>query len=268
MKRRSRAGGEPIKGRRRKTPEPKRRNAPKVAARSKSSPVAEETEVARLTRELSEALEQQTATSEVLQVISSSPGDLQPVFQAMLENAVRLCEAKFGNIYRWDGDALHIVATHNTPACLRRGSSGAHRIVRSADSYRPHGCEQNGGSHRRRTRRGGLSRATRSVASSQAVELGGIRTLLGVPMLKEDELIGAFSLVLARKFVRSPTSRSSWSRTSPPKPSSPSRTRGCSTNCVSAPRPHRTHSRPHGSARAADGYVGGAPGYQQLSRRS
>ena len=65
--------------------------------------------------DLTEALEQQTATSEVLQVISSSPGDLQPVFATMLENAVRICDAKFGNIHRWDGDALHLVATHNTP---------------------------------------------------------------------------------------------------------------------------------------------------------
>ena len=72
MKRRSKAGGELIKGRRRKTPEPKRRNAPKAAARSNSSPIAEETEVARLTRELNEALEQQAATSEVLTVMSGS----------------------------------------------------------------------------------------------------------------------------------------------------------------------------------------------------
>ena len=70
------------------------------------------------TRELSELLEQQTATSEVLQVISSSPGDLQPVFATMLENAARICGANFGNIFRWDGDALHLIATHNTPPAL------------------------------------------------------------------------------------------------------------------------------------------------------
>ena len=67
------------------------------------------------THELTESLEQQTAAAEVLQVISRSQGELEPVFATMLEKAVRMCGATFGNIYRWDGEALHIVATHNTP---------------------------------------------------------------------------------------------------------------------------------------------------------
>src|SRR5947209_11190334 len=67
------------------------------------------------TRELAEALEQQTATSEVLRVISSSPGELEPVFQAMLANAVRICGAKFGAMYLSEGSAFRIVAMHNVP---------------------------------------------------------------------------------------------------------------------------------------------------------
>src|SRR5262249_43428103 len=67
------------------------------------------------THELSESLEQQTATSEVLQVISRSPGQLEPVFKAMLENAVRICEAKFGTMFLREGDAFRTVALHNAP---------------------------------------------------------------------------------------------------------------------------------------------------------
>src|SRR6185312_2426647 len=72
----------------------------------------------RHTRELREALEQQTATSEVLGVISSSPGELEPVFRAMLENATRICDAKFGTLFRFDGKNFEPAAHFGTPSEL------------------------------------------------------------------------------------------------------------------------------------------------------
>src|SRR5262249_36134047 len=75
-------------------------------------------ELRQRTDDLTESLEQQTATSEVLQVISSSPGELEPVFQTMLENATRICDAKFGTMFRFDGEAFHPMAMVNTPPAL------------------------------------------------------------------------------------------------------------------------------------------------------
>jgi len=101
-----------MKKRRLKTAQPKRRNAPKVARHRK--PVADglNEKVAQLTRERDELLEQQAATSEVLRVISASPGELQPVFDAMLKNATRICEATVGNLFLYDGDYFRAVAVH------------------------------------------------------------------------------------------------------------------------------------------------------------
>jgi GAF domain-containing protein/CheY-like chemotaxis protein/HAMP domain-containing protein len=145
-------------------------------------------------RELTESLEQQTATSEVLRVISGSPGDLQPVFAAMLEKAVSICDAAFGNIYRWDDDALNLAATHNTPPAFAE-----------ARRYSPHKLPGP------QTVTGRML-ATKTVihvvdataqpgyadksdpAAVAAVELGGARTILAVPMLKENELIGSFTV--------------------------------------------------------------------------
>ena len=102
-----------MKTRRGKTTKVKRRKTP-TTVRQRAS-VSRETKVARLTRELREALEQQTATSEVLRVISSSLGELEPVFQAMLENATRICEAKFGVMFYYQDGALRPAAELNVP---------------------------------------------------------------------------------------------------------------------------------------------------------
>jgi class 3 adenylate cyclase len=191
MKRRSRAGREPIKGRRRKTPEPKRRNAPKAVPRLSSS-TAEEGEAASLTRELNEAREHQAATSEVLKVISISHGDLQQVFATMLEKAVRICDAKFGNIYRWDGDALHLMASHNIPATRSPNLPGpqtptGRMIATKTFVHVPDLAAE-------------LAYAARDPWIVDGVELAGVRTLLIVPMLMQNELIGAF--IIYRQEIR------------------------------------------------------------------
>jgi hypothetical protein len=131
----------PAKAQHASTTKPKRNNA-RTGARLASSTLADLQElVSALTRELAEAREQQTATSEVLRVISSSPGKLEPVFQAMLENATRICEAKFGAMYLSAGnDTFRIVATHNAPpafAEMRRRHPLVARVRQE-----PHECHR------------------------------------------------------------------------------------------------------------------------------
>ena len=151
-------------------------------------------ELRQRTDDLTESLDQQTATSEVLQVISTSSGDLEPVFASMLENAVRISGAKFGIIHGWDGENSRLIATHNLPAAFDEAR-------RRASQWRP-----------------GPKTAIRRMAATKkvvhipnlvedetyvedrspqvvaAVELGGVRTMLAVPMLKDDEVIGAFTV--------------------------------------------------------------------------
>jgi GAF domain-containing protein len=154
-------------------------------------------EVQARTRELSEALDQQTATSDVLQVISSSPGELEPVFETILANAVRICEATFGNLYLRDGEVFRIAAAHNTPppllehrrrVPLQRPTSAFGRMVRTKEVVHVADLLAD------------PRYAEREPEVVTGVELGGIRTLLIVPMLKEKDLIGA--LTIYRQEVR------------------------------------------------------------------
>ena len=146
----------------------------------------------RLLSELRKSLLQQTATSEVLRVISGSPGELEPVFQAMLENAIRICAANFGNLYLRDGDTFRIVVAHNTPPRL---IEARRRMPLRADSKMPSGrvarTKQVVHIADMTAEEAYISRDPEAVA---AVELGGIRTLLVVPMLKEQELIGTINI--------------------------------------------------------------------------
>ena len=143
-------------------------------------------ELAETRKALAEALEQQTATSEVLQVISSSPGELEPVFQAMLANATRICQAAFGSMLLGDGDPFRRVALHNAPQKFAEFSERS-ALMRSTDAP-------------------SLDRLVRTKQVVHVADLAvegpdepiakfaGARTLLIVPMLKEDELIGAMGI--------------------------------------------------------------------------
>ena len=196
--------GKAVKKRPRRTARPRRSARP--AVRSGGSSVADlRAQVAALKSELDDAREQQTATSEVLKVISSSPGDLQPVFQAMLENAVRICEANFGVLNRHENGALRVGAMHNLPPTFAEflttqdgpfqpiPGSALDRVIRTRQVC--HDANQTTG---------------------RAATLGGARSTACVPMLKDDEL-SAPSGSIARRSVPSPKSRSSWCRTSPPR---------------------------------------------------
>ena len=156
-------------------------------------------ELHQRTDDLSKALEQQTATSEVLQVISSSPGELAPVFATMLEKAVRICQATFGNIYRWDGNAVALVASYNVPPAFAKH--------RKRSPYRPSPANAFGRMIATKTLVHAIDASAEPAYTERrepgvvaAVELGGARTYVAVPLLKEGELIGV--LTVYRQEVR------------------------------------------------------------------
>jgi two-component system, NtrC family, sensor kinase len=149
-------------------------------------------ENARLLNELRESLQQQTATADVLKIISSSPGDLEPVFQAMLMNATSICAAHFGAMWRFEHGAVRIASSCGIPSAfadfLQRGShrpgpySPISRLMQTRRTL--HIADY-------RADQAFIERDPLAVAG---IELGGIRTLLEVPMLKDEELMGAIAI--------------------------------------------------------------------------
>src|SRR6516162_6962781 len=142
----------------------------------------------RLLKELRESLQQQTATAEVLGVISSSPGALGPVFEAMLASAVRLCDAKFGNLFLYEYGGLRVAASHDLPPAFAEAR-------RRSPLHPPPGTGLCEAIETKRTVHvadlaAAQPYAERHPAVVEAVELGGIRTFVAVPMLKDNELIG------------------------------------------------------------------------------
>ena len=145
-------------------------------------------ELRQRTDDLTESLEQQTATSEVLKVISSSPGDLQPVFEAMLANATRICEAKFGNLSLYENGGFRHVALHGAPP-------GYAQLREREPVVIPHATQG----------LGRLAKTKQTVhitdilaepaeARGRLADLAGARTLLIVPMLKEQDLVGSMGI--------------------------------------------------------------------------
>jgi len=157
-------------------------------------------ELRQRTDDLTESLEQQTATAEVLRVISSSQGELEPVFQAMLENATRICEAKFATLYLREGDGLRTVALHGVPLAFAEERQ-RHPVI-----------------YPERTTLLGQTVATKRTGQiadvqdeadyavesgstgAQLAKLGGARSVVAVPMVREDEPVGA--IVIYRQEVR------------------------------------------------------------------
>ena len=158
----------------------------------------------RLLSELRESLQQQTATADVLKVISSSPGDMKPVFEAMLTNALRICEAKFGHLLLYDGERFHAANLHDVPAAYREywqkhgpirpgPNTGLGRIIRDKQMFHIPDLKAE------------AAYAARDSLRVVTVEQAGARSLVGVPMLKEDKLVGA--IVIYRQEVRPFTER-------------------------------------------------------------
>jgi GAF domain-containing protein len=155
---------------------------------------------AALKKKLAEALEQQTATSEVLRVISTSPGELAPVFEAMLANATRLCEASYGLMYLCEGDSLRMAAFHGDLPEAFKEQWGYGKLFRPHPDIAPARAVRTRQVVHIADLREDQAYLSGDPLPVAGVEVAGIRTLVVIPMLKENEPLGAISIY--RKEVR------------------------------------------------------------------
>jgi signal transduction histidine kinase len=165
-----------------------------MAGRLQDSYADLEKKVELRTHELREALEQQTATSEVLKVISSSHGNLEPVFNAMLANATRICEATYGNLFLRDGLAFRAVAVHSKESYADSWRQNPELDLRAHPQVPLSRLVKTGQVIHLRDLRTDESYLARDPRIVSLVEVGGARTFLAVPMLKEGEIIGAINM--------------------------------------------------------------------------
>src|ERR1700686_2643019 len=194
VRRRCAMSRKPAKTQHSSTKKPTRNNAP-TAARQASSTVADlQEQVSALTRGLAQARGEQTATSEVLHVISRSPGDLKPVFHTMLENATRICHAKFGVLQLYEDRAFRIGAIHNAPPAFAEAMARREALMRPTPQHP--------------FRRMVTTKVVVQIADLMEspaykerdpgivmlVERASARTFLAVPMVKENEVAGVIAI--------------------------------------------------------------------------
>ena len=179
------ADSDAMKNRRRTTTKTKRPSAPKVSGRHKPSSTNANTKILLLERERDEALKQQKATSEVLKVISNSPGELEPVFKAMLESALRICEAKFGMLMLHNGDG-----SFDTRVMVGAPPALVDALLHK--SFTPHGDPLDRMLQAKRTVH--TADAAAEKAKPPSAQLAGARSHIIVPMIKQAEVVGAIAI--------------------------------------------------------------------------